>query len=904
MSGETLKVGRRKKVETRAHGVITGKVNEITVVDLDCYKWTENNCIAAVHPWIKAFGADFIDKFNTYTVKTVNGGFHLYFKYEPELKNCVGDECKIDIRNDCGYVVGAGSYVNYEKAGSRHVGTYNVVKGGAVAEMPEELKLWLFQNVGAKVKAPEDDPITVGMTYDISARDCYEIAQAILAKDPKYFDNSNSWRDFTVFTAHLADSAGASVWDAFSKLSLAKYDEAKNRRILKKCKEIPNYAIKRVLRIAGMSDRLPYYQYKKWNEYQYSLDIAMLTGKGQIREPVARVIDREQLGDNFYDEFLRNTNLIVKSDMGTGKSHSFLKFINDNHHKYISITPRQLLAHDQYEKAHSMIDDVDFTPQLYDAGYKLLNEHSLVIQLDSLNNIRDWDFSEHILFLDEVSSTIDYLINANTPNMQKWRCVIVELFIRMINECACVIACDADVDYATHALFQRLGINYDYVVNKHKHSAGVVAFEFESLAEYYEYVAAQPAWIIPTDSKIQAKAISLKMEALGIEHITITSDWRGPLNLSAPRIIFSPKIIYGLDSCYKGGRGVYPCYIGKTINPMHYMQQCNRERNMTELGYIFINKKDTIYQEKTTKEWKLMRRGIVCNPQFENVACVSAYCQFINNYDLINVINYNRGSISDLYMELYAHYVYRADSLTSNKLYHFRRIYRERGLIDELRDYKKATNEVAKAKDVRDYDIGRFNPADLEPHHKEIKDFLEILDDKVVYYREYFINDAKLREHKNIVNLFDRDVEDLRKHTEEACEFKQNIIKSTGAQLLLIHDMITDLCGGTYKRDGGAITLNTPNAEKAPQYMQAIKNAYGLKLAATTFANTAECYKMLMLMSRRMFGAEFMWSQQIRVEGTRNKTREYRFDMDKIDFEKRLHMWRKPLPKPAGYDDV
>ncbi len=919
MAGETLKVGRRKNVPTNAHGVITGKVNGITVVDLDCYKWVENDCIEAVHPWIKAFGADYIDKFNTRTVRTVNGGIHLYFKYEPDLKNCVGDECKIDIRNDNGYVVGAGSYVDYFKAGTRHAGTYTVIRRAEVAEMPEELKYWLFEHVGARVRAPDDDPITPDLTYDISARDCYEIAQAILAKDPNYFKNSTTWRDFTVFTAHLADINAASVWDVFSRLCLEKYDEPKNRRILKKCKEVPNYAIKRVLRIAGLSDRLPYYQYKKWNERQYAADIAELTKKKRVYEPRPHVIDRVQLGDHFFDEFLTNKAIVVKSDMGTGKSHSFIRFIKNNHHKYISITPRALLANSQYNAATAVINEEDDQPQLYTLGGQLDNNRSLVIQLDSLMLINKWDFSEHVLFLDEISSTIDYLINSNTPSMQRARRRVMWIFLKMLRECATIIAVDADVDYATHLLFQRLGIEYDYIENTHKHCEGVRAFEFESMAEFYDYVAPLPAWLIPTDSKMQAEKIHADLTArIPIDPATnkpiyeiaiYTADWRGDVNMNHPRIIFSPKITVGLDSCWgtngrAGGRGVYPCYIGKTINPMHYMQQCNRERNMTELGYIFVNKFAQHYQNKTTKEWHLIRSAITCNPRFENPECAAAYCEFVNSWDLLDIAEHHDGAMWDLYTELFSLYLYRDDALGSNKFWHFKRILRERGLVEEARDYKHSKNEVATAKSVRESRIANFKPDALAPHHGEIQEYLKIKDELIMYYREYFINDAKLSNHRNIIYMFQYDIERLRAHTAEIDDYKFHIIKNTKTQLLLIHDLITVVCDGEYGTaddSDGFINLKEPNAEIAPYFMQTIKAAYGLKLAKQTFETTADVFNVLKKMSCRMFGKGFMKSGRVMVDGVR--VRKYWFNADMIDAERTLYEYRRPTDD-MGYDDV
>ena len=83
-------------------GVLTGKINGITVIDIDLKDdgmkvWeqiTKKNDIN--DPWI---------------VKTGNGGLHLYYKYDPDLKlgdhkvRCDGKMIGWDIRNDGGYVI-------------------------------------------------------------------------------------------------------------------------------------------------------------------------------------------------------------------------------------------------------------------------------------------------------------------------------------------------------------------------------------------------------------------------------------------------------------------------------------------------------------------------------------------------------------------------------------------------------------------------------------------------------------------------------------------------------------------------------------------------------------------------------------------------------------------------------
>jgi len=75
-------------------GIPTGKVNNLTVIDVDTKK---------VPYELKGLYA--------FIVATPNG-YHLYFKYNENLRQTTGLLDKVDVRNDGGYVVGAGSIVD------------------------------------------------------------------------------------------------------------------------------------------------------------------------------------------------------------------------------------------------------------------------------------------------------------------------------------------------------------------------------------------------------------------------------------------------------------------------------------------------------------------------------------------------------------------------------------------------------------------------------------------------------------------------------------------------------------------------------------------------------------------------------------------------------------------------
>jgi len=107
-------------------GIATGKVSGITVVDVDSYK----------------DGGKTIDDFpKTYTVRTGRGGYHLYYKYHEGITVTTDPVNKVDLRNDGGYVLGAGSVTEFQDTVSNEIvqGEYTVFRDLPLAKFPIEM---------------------------------------------------------------------------------------------------------------------------------------------------------------------------------------------------------------------------------------------------------------------------------------------------------------------------------------------------------------------------------------------------------------------------------------------------------------------------------------------------------------------------------------------------------------------------------------------------------------------------------------------------------------------------------------------------------------------------------------------------------------------------------------------
>jgi len=903
-AGQSVSKPIRKTVPqgTKTYGILTGKCNNLTVVDLDTDKWADFNN----HDFIKEFSKDFIKRFNTYTVATPSGGYHLYFQYEATLKNTTNDIQYIDIRNNNGYV--CRGMVDYVKGGVHKKGKYTIKNNVSPATMPDDLLEYLYHITGKK--SENNERISNTFIYDIPVADCWEIAQKLLEKDPDYFGKSQKWHTFTNFSSHITNDNGKSAWEQFSKLCLQKYDETNNERIYERSKNNPSCALEVILNDADMKERACYYKYKPWDDLDFIRELSKARNTPIDNKLIDAVINRPKLGYDFIDSYGCGFDVLIHSDMGTGKSTSFAHYIADNDLKFISITSRRLLAYSQYDAFNNVIEDVDYQPTLYDSGIKLNTGMSVICQVESLLKLQNFDFSEYVIFIDEVSSLINHIVKSDTLN--KNRSLIIELMCRMISQCAQLIGADADVDLACHMLFKSLRPNYRYVVNQYIHNDGVPSFEFESLDQLIDHVATLDKFMIPCDSLKQSTYIHTELQKRGITTKLITSETNNSsVNLDDhDRVIYSPAIIYGLDSVMR--RGIYPVYIGHTINPYHFVQQVCRCRSITELGYLFINKYGITVP--IDGEWQKIRESIIQTPKYDDIECLYAYCEWVKNFDLITINNYNDVTMSKLYNELFVYYEYRDDALNSNKFKHFLLQINKRGFNNEHRYIKNSYSRIAKQKDIQKFKNSQFTPDELNPYHQRINDILQVPLDKLPQFNEYFTDSIKLRGHFNYCRWRHGDYAVNKTIVADTPDFKQQILKSDKAKVVFIHKFMKTynitISEDTGKGTGNDMLISATvpdNENKNKKFTMASKVLFGIKSNKSQLVREGDIYvhfgKILGLL---MCNADIVVDKRVSVkkDGVRTQIRKYYLNADYTACNDKLYNWRcVPDNLTCDYDD-
>jgi len=843
---------------SETYGIITGQRNGITVVDLDTNKWTEYK----EHIFIKQFGEDFVEKFDTFTSKTVRGGYHLYFKYEPLLLQTQTSPCDIDIRNDGGYAIGPGSFVQAidSQTKEKYSGSYTVERDVEIKQIPDELLNWLLENIYKKTKEQvrkhkeKIDQIKLHeqsvYRYDINRDDIVMICDKLVKFHPEYLETFNGWFKFTTFCKILNVQ---DIWTEYSKKS-AKYDENNNIKTWNTC-DVDVAIVEHILTVCGMSERIVYYKYKPIIENKI--------------EP-QKTFNSKKLG---YDFFKKGINFVEKSDTGTGKTTSFKHYIKNTDQKFISIVSRESLGHAQYSTFCDENIECDF--------YKTVDSHnsnSIIVCLDSIMSISYWkNYKNCVLFLDEFSSILEHLFES--PTLGNKRIIIFLEFIKMIRECKQIIAVDADINDSCIQFLDFCGINYQYEVNTYKHASGVVATEWTDQVKLIQHIKTLDKYLIACDSLAQAKYL---FEQLGDKEIQLyTKESKTHIDFDKfNKIIFSPKVVYGIDSTMR--RPVFCFYWSHTISPKHMVQQINRCRDIEYLGYIFLNK------DPTFKAGKMIKVGENKEAYFGSLNTTKKYSEDVINYDIKVLELVKDQSVIDIYYNILNNLIYQNDCYGTNKMLHFKRLIRERGLVDKNIFSRNATVEKIDTKRMKVEAIVNF---DIKTEaNQRINNILQLPEDSAQAFAEWFVDGEKLKKHFNICNYFFKGIESIEKEIKEVNDFKYNVVLSDKNKVLFFQKMI-DLYSGSIDSDTKQIILNEANTQNVKKMETEYKLLFRYRgKKELDFSNKDNGMAAINTISNQLFGKKIIYNKRINNKGI--FTREYFINQETLNLENLLYDYR------------
>lgn len=771
-------------------GLVCNKESGIIGIDLDFYtKTLKDGTVKKYDPvnipehkvFVDTFGKDFIKTFDTLTQKTTNGGVHLIFKHDDEIKQTQNEHYNIDIRggNTNGYLVGAGSVVNGKQ--------YKLVNDTSIKPFPDNLKKFLLDNLYGDVpidekktkrgikkvkKDKKDIQLNCEYKYLIS-----ETREAEIFVERVITWIQASYTNWVIFGSAMKQIDRYDLFDKYSKLDTAKYDKSKNDQYYQN--------------FSNSEGTATYFEFMIKNAFMGKdntlLDIfgeksTYILGQNIIsnikykptekdKSVPDKIINIDKLGKGF--DIDKNQNYIIKSDTGTGKTTLFKNYIKSTQQNFISVVSRRTLAKEQYDDFVKITDRKCLYYEHYGKGKGEMpkDEQGLVICFDSLMKIKEWNLSDKVIFLDEFNSIIEHFIS--TPTMKDKRVDCLEIFLKIFQEAKQIICVDADIsDLCINFIKDILVKNYDfqYVKNIYNHNQNKKCQQYNDFEPFMKKIHDSEAFMVCCDSKARAIEISDKYyeKHPDKEVLLIVADNIKEVEFEKldeyPRVIFSPKIIYGLDSNFVGGRDVFCYYEGKTISPSNMVQQINRERNINTLHYFFPSNNFVDQAFQTQKELELSIHE-------RNKAAISIIkCEY-------------EDWVEAMYLKMLETYEYKQDCYHTNKKIHFQQILYSRG-FSEIEEISTSNHVLATAQKmmeqkyitIQKYGEEQFCVEDVI-NNRLNTDILKIFNtNDLRKSSKIFTDDYEFARHINYCSYFHNDLNGMKDKFESMNDFAINKI--------------------------------------------------------------------------------------------------------------------------------
>lgn len=300
-------------------------------------------------------------------------------------------------------------------------------------------------------------------------------------------------------------------------------------------------------------------------------------------------LSREKLGYDLLMKCENYKNVIIESDTGTGKSTTIKHYLKEKNLKFVSVTSRKSLALEHYR----IFSEHGLDCQVYTD--RLTNNKSSIFQLESLHKlfrfIKKKDISDYVLILDEVNSLIQHLITSPTITQRESRAEVMANLQLLIKSCKMVVAVDATISESVFKCLKFWDAKTCLIKNDFKNNQNVQAEELTTYKEMKDKILKTKKYMVCCDSANNAKALYQELNDDKIKLITaeVNESKTETINLDDyDKIIFSPKIIYGLDSTLK--RSVFCYYTTRTIDAIQMYQQLSRTRSIEKLYFHFTEK--------------------------------------------------------------------------------------------------------------------------------------------------------------------------------------------------------------------------------------------------------------------------------------------------------------------------
>jgi flavodoxin len=725
---------------------ITGKINNIIVVDVDKPKPNKDE-----KDGLKYFKQLMKNNPETLTFITKSGGRHYYFKYDDDIdtKNIGVNGYSIDVLSNNNYAI-----------------MYEVLYDNHIQTMPSNVKEFIMSWRNRKTKAvkttqPKEISENIEFKYDLD-----EVVKVLNKLPAKYYNDFKSWMSVTsaLKSANLKEQ-----WESFSKKS-DKYDETNNESIWTGLTPNVDLTFLTVLmKCEGIQSKL------KVHRWCSKLELFTTTPNETRDEKYLNL-------DNF--DFDEHSNILIKSATGTGKTTctaKLIKKIRQGHgYKVLSIVSRVSLAQQHQKNFDNMVSYQDIKTNEYS------DCKDLVIQLDSIIHLDPKKLRNTIVYLDEINSMFDYLLNSST--LKNRRLQVYNMLCVIIKCASYVIGVDADLSDIVMKFFKFFEIDPYVIHNKYQNAKGKVTQYLSSdklIADMKAKLKRGEKFVCCFDSlRYQDEVVQelkgyCERNKLSKDDFLIYSSKDGDdqdlkdatTTWKDKYVFYTPKIVYGVDFVPDAELCVYAFFKCTSVSPLSFSQMVSRCRTIKHLRYFI--------QERNTSLMYLSADKIKDN--YDEIS--KYYDEVVDILDPINkdrtptksevrFIEYDQRTdevviSTSIFDEMYWQQQYYNSIMRSAMNHHFKAILQEKGYkidVNETEamhkiDTKKLKEEV-KSNNIEVVERVINDPDDsLTAGEKKIKSSMEKragilhieVDDDT--YRDELVDDNHFTTHMNVCSL-------------------------------------------------------------------------------------------------------------------------------------------------------
>ena len=736
---------------------LTGKINNIIVLDIDKPKPDKNE-----KDGFKYFKQLMKSNPKTLTYKTKSGGRHYYFKYDEDINssNIGVNGYSIDVLSNKKYAI-----------------TYDVLYDEPIQTMPANVKEFVMTWRNRKMKS--NSVTKKPMSTNKNIRFNYNLADVVdvLNKLPsKYYNDTKLWISVT---SALKSANLHAEWEVFSRKS-SKYNKDNNESIWVGLTPGVDLTF---LNVLIKQEKIK----STLKVHRWCSKLGMFTTKPDEVRNEKYLFDPDGTGEPNFDNFDHDehSHLLIKSATGTGKTTATANLIQKIRKGYdyrvLSIVSRVSLAQQHKKNFKGMTYYQDIKPSEYS------DCKDLVIQLDSIVHLNPNKLKNTILYLDEINSMFDYMLNSTT--LKNRRLQVYNMLCMLICSASYVIGVDADMSDIVPKFFKFFDIDTHIIHNKYKNAQGKVTqytCENKLIAdmkakmkrgEYFiccfDSLRCQDEIIPELKGYCERQNLDCKKDFLiysskdGDDHELkdVSEMWKRKY------VFYTPKIVYGLDFVPDTPMNVYAFFKCTSVNPLAFSQMTARCRKIKHLRYCIQERNISLrymnadeIKEDYNDVLKYLETAIdTLDPIPTDVIPKKTEARYMEYDPRTDEITIATSLFDDMwYLQQYYNAIMR-----SAMNHHFKAILEEKGykvlINDDMGKHKIDHKKLKeKAKENNDAVVERaINDTDesLTSSEKKVKSSMEkradILHVKInnERFREELSDDRKFTTHLNICSL-------------------------------------------------------------------------------------------------------------------------------------------------------